>query len=134
MGASVHIPNSYTGASLLDIAVARKNLELVKLFLRYGAVVTPDMLQRKKWEGTVLLQEVYNEQEQKRRKQKEIEEANQRIAQCCCICLEEKKGAKNLMCYGKINHPDVLICNECFQSLRNTNQPCPICRANLKDC
>ena len=107
----------------------RKNFELVTLFLRYGAVVTLAMLDRKPWEGSVILQEAYNEQQE--RTAEYIRLSNMEIEKRCCICFENYENMKGIPCTNKKVHPEVSICIGCCQELYALGQPCPLCRAKL---
>ena len=105
--------------------------------MRYGAEVAQKDLtfywhRRPHWKGTALLQEAYDKQEQKCKEQQEkIEKANQAIAKSCCVCFEEKVKAQKGYCSNKQCNDTTIICEGCCQLLRDMEQACPICRADL---
>jgi ankyrin repeat protein len=145
------------GVSCLDIAVIRKNIELVKLFLQYGAEVTSEMLDRfvekndedkddedkygtlthsgvvypskKVWEGIEILQQAYDKQQQHMRKQQDhIEAANKELSGMCVVCFEKPDNIKKIPCHNK---HDAWLCDGCCHKLYKQHMSCPICFGSL---
>jgi len=106
-GARVDRPSSQTHYSLLGIAVYCKKIELVKLFLKYGALVTKKMLEDSSGEMKLLLKKAFAQQQ-------------------CCLCDEHKDNLSDILC--KNSHAGKFVCIACNHS--DTNQ-CPVCSERL---
>lgn len=110
VGARVDRPSSKTHYSLLGLAVHLKKIDLVKLFLKYGALINKKMVEESIGDMKVLLQQAFVEQK-------------------CFVCNEHKDNLNDLLC--KNRHLNKFICIPCYNRTHSDHNTCPFCSERL---
>lgn len=99
-----------THYSLLGLAVHCKKIELVKLFLQYGALISKKMLEDASGKMKLLLEQSFNGQK-------------------CYLCTEHKDNLSDILC--KNRHMHKFICVACYNKANADNNQCPFCFQRL---